>query len=127
MLSAVGLQAPCVALPCGHTFHMHCVQARLEAGWPNSRIDFGHLDCPVCRAPLCELPKCEQQPATLESLITLWTAAKHAPVPPSLQCIEQALLPQLELQGVLILRALNQAERDGLDRDEAVRVLLGCL
>lgn len=68
---------------------------------------------------MCEFPKCDD-PAQLSSLIDRFGKAQPAPIPEALMCLEPVLKPELELQAILIARALKQAERDGLDHDEAV-------
>eukprot|EP00658_Telonema_sp_P-2_P055851 TRINITY_DN44392_c0_g1_i1.p1 TRINITY_DN44392_c0_g1~~TRINITY_DN44392_c0_g1_i1.p1 ORF type:complete len:728 (+),score=164.88 TRINITY_DN44392_c0_g1_i1:89-2272(+) len=112
-------QAPCVTLPCSHVFHRHCIEAMIQAGWANSRIDFSHLECPVCRGAMCPLPVCNE-PDSLGSLISHWKAIKSAPISAGLECLSSVLTPELEVQAVVINRALEQADRDGLDKDEAV-------
>ncbi|KAJ1480753.1 hypothetical protein T484DRAFT_2779102 [Baffinella frigidus] len=41
--------APVARLKCGHTFHLHCIQKRLEKKWPTARISFAFADCPLCQ------------------------------------------------------------------------------
>jgi hypothetical protein len=43
--------APCIALqgPCTHMFHYACVLQKLEAKWPNARVGFDFLACPLCK------------------------------------------------------------------------------
>eukprot|EP00656_Telonema_subtile_P054326 TRINITY_DN8096_c0_g1_i4.p1 TRINITY_DN8096_c0_g1~~TRINITY_DN8096_c0_g1_i4.p1 ORF type:complete len:610 (-),score=158.24 TRINITY_DN8096_c0_g1_i4:132-1961(-) len=44
--------APCTMLECGHIFHAQCVRGQLEKGYSGARISFGHLGCPLCKAPM---------------------------------------------------------------------------
>ena len=41
--------APCARLKCGHSFHLHCLQKRLEKRWPTARISFDFANCPLCQ------------------------------------------------------------------------------
>lgn len=40
--------APCLQLDCGHVFHFHCLQTKLEKRWPTARIGFTFFGCPLC-------------------------------------------------------------------------------
>lgn len=40
--------APCLELECGHIFHFHCLQSKLEKRWPTARINFNFFTCPLC-------------------------------------------------------------------------------
>lgn len=44
--------APVAALPCGHAFHVHCLEGQLRARWSSPHIAFGCLHCPLCQARL---------------------------------------------------------------------------
>lgn len=38
-----------VILSCSHTFHLSCIRKQIESKWPGPRIQFGFLDCALCR------------------------------------------------------------------------------
>jgi hypothetical protein len=42
--------APVALLSCGHAFHSHCLQSRVEQGHSGARITFAHIFCPLCNA-----------------------------------------------------------------------------
>lgn len=117
-------QAPCITLRCGHTFHFHCIKALVEAGWQQSRIEFTHLECPVCRLSMVEMPGVllGGKPS-LEELILHWQERKsknQVELPASIECLREVLQPQLQIQCNVVLKALDQTKKDDLHKDSAV-------
>eukprot|EP01017_Pseudomicrothorax_dubius_P036172 TRINITY_DN5154_c0_g4_i1.p1 TRINITY_DN5154_c0_g4~~TRINITY_DN5154_c0_g4_i1.p1 ORF type:complete len:386 (+),score=45.62 TRINITY_DN5154_c0_g4_i1:211-1368(+) len=43
------IQAPDVRLKCGHIFHVHCLNKRIETRWHRPRITFNFCYCPLCK------------------------------------------------------------------------------
>eukprot|EP00297_Palpitomonas_bilix_P013651 CAMPEP_0113876404 /NCGR_PEP_ID=MMETSP0780_2-20120614/5473_1 /TAXON_ID=652834 /ORGANISM="Palpitomonas bilix" /LENGTH=550 /DNA_ID=CAMNT_0000862489 /DNA_START=457 /DNA_END=2106 /DNA_ORIENTATION=+ /assembly_acc=CAM_ASM_000599 len=37
---------------CKHVVHFECVRSHIRAKWRGPRIEFSHLNCPLCRVPL---------------------------------------------------------------------------
>jgi len=40
---------PCIQLDCGHIFHHRCINRKLEEKWSSPRIEFGFINCPLCK------------------------------------------------------------------------------
>jgi E3 ubiquitin-protein ligase MYCBP2 len=46
-------EAPCVLVgPCGHAVHWACIQDRFSSKWPDARLSFAFLSCPLCQGPI---------------------------------------------------------------------------
>jgi len=84
--------APCIQLqgPCTHMFHYGCVVKKLESKWPNARIGFEFLSCPLCKQ-----------------------AMNH----PSLTSI---LAPIQALEKDIQTRALQRLAHEGREKDPAI-------
>lgn len=55
--------APVLQLQCGHVLHQHCIEAQIQSRWSGSKISFGFLECPLCRADL-KHPQLEELTST---------------------------------------------------------------
>ena len=59
---------PCIQLSsCGHVFHAECLEALVAARWNGPRIDFGFLNCPMCKTRM-EAPELDAVLAPLREL-----------------------------------------------------------
>uniref|UniRef100_A0A6A7FXV8 RanBP-type and C3HC4-type zinc finger-containing protein 1 n=1 Tax=Hirondellea gigas TaxID=1518452 RepID=A0A6A7FXV8_9CRUS len=63
-------QAPCIRLKCTHIFHRHCILSKINSKWPNVRITFGFLKCPLC-PQIIEHPSLVDDPV-ISSLVQLY-------------------------------------------------------
>lgn len=53
--------APTIRLKCGHCFHFECTQRQLQARWPEARITFNFLNCPLCKVNQIAHPSLESE------------------------------------------------------------------
>lgn len=60
--------APVVKLKsCGHTFHAHCLRARIAVKWDSAEINFSCLGCPLCQV-IVDAPAIKDDVAALLAL-----------------------------------------------------------
>ena len=60
--------APTIRLKCGHCFHHECAQRILTSRWPNARITFNFMLCPLCKDTQIAHPSLEAELAPLLEL-----------------------------------------------------------
>lgn len=78
-------EAPCLELACGHVFHTHCLEARLEHKWPTAAVSYRFLDCPLCTRPIAH--------QLLAATITPLQKARDA--------LEARYIERLRIEGLL--------------------------
>jgi len=84
--------APCVRAKCGHVFHEHCLEYKLDHRWPGARITFSYANCTVCNA-LLEVSEAN---------------------------IFRTLMTIKQMENGIKLRALHFLKIEGMENDEAV-------
>lgn len=84
--------APCVKAKCGHVFHEHCLEYKLDHKWPGARITFSFANCTVCNTPL-EVTDIN---------------------------ISRTLANLKQMENGIKLRALHFLNMEGMEKDEAV-------
>ena len=61
-------EEPAVQLPCGHIFHVSCIEKLLKHRWSTLRISFDFMSCPTCKTPIESLAHCPSLQTELTKL-----------------------------------------------------------